>query len=311
MALLLALGGAAACGDDEAGRPGAVGDRPGETVGAALPTRVPDSMRPADGSVPAGTTDGSSATAGPGATGNDTPVSSPASSDPARTGGSTSAAGGGASGATGGAAGGSGGSSGARPAAADSILRLAARAYGEVRSLQAEFRQRTSNPLLGRTTTSRGTLFQRRPDRFLMRFSEPPRDRIVSDGTHIWVYYPSVDEKQVIQVPAGAGGAGAVDLQAQFLGDPMRRFDATLEGRESVGGRPAMVLTLRPRDGAGFRSLKVWIDERDHLVRRFEIVEQNDVVRHFELSGLRTGVSLGDELFRFTPPEGAHVVSRG
>lgn len=193
---------------------------------------------------------------------------------------------------------------------ADSVLRLAAQAYADVASMQAEFTQRATNPLLGRTTTSEGTLFQRRPDRFLMRFTDPEGDRIVSDGTYIWVYYPSVDQDQVMRMSAGAGGAGAADLQAQFLGDPTRRFDATLVGQEAVGGRPAHVLMLRPRTDTGFESLKVWIDARDHLVRRFEITEHNDVSRRFELSGLRTGVSLPDELFHFSPPEGAHVVSR-
>ena len=78
-----------------------------------------------------------------------------------------------------------------------------------------------------------------------------------------------------------------------------------------VGGRPAHVLVLRPRVETGFRSLRIWVDDRDHLVRRFEISEHNDVSRHFELSDLRTGVNLPDELFRFSPPEGTHVVTRG
>jgi hypothetical protein len=35
------------------------------------------------------------------------------------------------------------------------------------------------------------------------------------------------------------------------------------------------VLTLVPRQPLGYRSLKVWIDEQDHLVRRFELTEEN------------------------------------
>jgi len=191
------------------------------------------------------------------------------------------------------------------------ILQRASAAYAEVRSLQADFVQRTENPLLRRTITSRGTIYQRRPDRFLMRFSEPEGDVIVSDGGHIWVYYPSVDEKQVVRMPAGAGGAGGVDLQAQFLGDPMKRFTPTYEGREEVAGRSAYVVTLDPREPVGYRRLKVWIDARDHLVRRFELTEENGSVRRFELTNLRINPSLGEELFRFTPPAGAHVVDRG
>lgn len=194
---------------------------------------------------------------------------------------------------------------------ARTVLLRASEAYGKVRSLRAEFVQTAENPLLRSRVTSRGTLVQRRPDRFLMRFSEPAGDVIVSDGKWIWVYYPSVDEKQVMRAPVGAGGAGGADLQAQFLGDPLTRFTPTLEGTESVRGRRAYVLLLTPRVDTGFRSLKVWVDAQDHLVRRFELVESNGVRRHFELDRLEVDVAAPDSLFRFTPPEGARIVERG
>ena len=109
--------------------------------------------------------------------------------------------------------------------------------------------------------------------------------------------------------PAGSGG---VDLRAQFLGDPLQRFDYDYEGTEPAADRTAHVLTLRPRSGeAGYESLKVWIDADDALLRTFEIREQNGAVRRFELSEVRRNPSLGDELFRFTPPEGARIIERG
>ncbi len=193
---------------------------------------------------------------------------------------------------------------------AEAVLRRASEAYDAVTSLQADFVQTARNPLLGTRVTSRGTLYQRRPDRFLMKFSDPAGDVIVSDGQYIWVYYPSVDEDQVMRAPAGAAGAGGVDLQAQFLGDPVARFRSELHGKEEVGGRPAYVLTMVPREPMGYRSLKVWVDAGDYLVRRFEIVEDNGVTRHLELSGLRLNASLDDSLFRFTPPPGARIVQR-
>ena len=193
----------------------------------------------------------------------------------------------------------------------DEILARAARAYANVRTMRADFEQTTENPVLRRSTTSRGTVFQARPDRFAMRFSQPEGDRIVADGEYIWVYYPSVDAEQVIRMRARQGGAGAVDLQAQFVGDPTERFNAVHHGTESVGGRPADVLTLTPRDATNYRSLKVWVDRDDALVRRFEITEHNGVVRRFLLRNLTPGADIDASVFRFTPPEGAHIVARG
>jgi chaperone LolA len=190
------------------------------------------------------------------------------------------------------------------------VLRKTAAVYSGARSLQADFSQRSMNPILRTTVTGSGTLYQRRPDRFLMRFSDPAGDLIVSDGTYLWLYYPSVDRKQVIRVPSSTG-AGGMDLQAQFVGDPLERFSATLTGREEIGGKSIYQIALKPREPVGYKLLVIWVDGEDHLIRRFEMTEENGIVRHFELSNLRLNHSLSDELFRFTPPEDAHIVDRG
>lgn len=194
---------------------------------------------------------------------------------------------------------------------AAAILRRAAEAYAEVNTISAAFTQRLQNRLLRTDARSSGHLYQRHPDRFLMRFEEPAGDVIVSDGRYFWLYYPSVDSLQVMRAPAGTQGSSGVDLRSQFVGDPLERFDATLHGRETVGGRAAHVLTLVPKQPQGYERLRVWVDDRDHLVRRFEISEENGNVRLIELHDLQINRTLGDELFRFTPPPDARIVDRG
>ena len=186
------------------------------------------------------------------------------------------------------------------------ILTRAERAAREVRSLQADFTQTLSVPLLNTHQRSAGTLYQRKPDRFLMRFSDPAGDVIVADGRHFWLYYPSTDARQVIRTGIAEGGE-AVDLQQQFLSNPNQRFVATLAGQETVGGQATHVLTLVPRGASPYRLLKVWIDTDDYLVRRFEMTEENESVRRVELRNLRTNHALPDDLFTFTPPAGAQV----
>lgn len=189
----------------------------------------------------------------------------------------------------------------------EAILRATSRAYEGLRSIRAEFEQELENVLLGRTTHSAGTLYQRHPDRFLMAFSDPAGDVIVSDGEWFWMYYPSVDPKQVMRTARGAQG---LDLKSQFIGDPVARFESIYHGREPVRGRTAHVLTLVPRDSRGYSRLKVWVDAADHLVRRFELTEDTGNVRHFELLDMVVNPALPDTLFEFTPPAGAEVVTR-
>lgn len=189
---------------------------------------------------------------------------------------------------------------------AAAILRRAERAYEGIRSMEADFVQRVTVPLLDQTQDSRGKIFHRRPDRFLMRFSDPDGDVIVADGRYLWMYYPSADPRQVLRSRLAEGGGG-VDLQREFLSDANRRFAVSHAGVEEVGGRTADVLRLIPREPSQYVRVTLWVDRQDAMVRRFEMVEQNESVRRLELRNLRPNVSLPDDLFRFTPPPGAEV----
>lgn len=189
---------------------------------------------------------------------------------------------------------------------AEQILERAEAAYDRLRSLEADFVQQVYIPLLETTQNSRGKLYHRAPDRFLMRFTEPQGDVVVADGRYVWMYYPSNDPRQVMRGRLAEGGQ-QVDLQREFLSDATNRFSATLEGTERVGGRTAEALTLIPRGPSPYREIKIWVDTEDALVRRFEITEQNETVRKLEMSNLRPNVALADDLFRFTPPPGAEI----
>lgn len=189
------------------------------------------------------------------------------------------------------------------------ILTRAESAANGVRSLEADFTQSLNVPLLNSSQRSAGKLYQRKPDRFLMRFSDPEGDVIVADGQYFWLYYPSSDRTQVIRTSIAQGGQ-AVDLQQQFLSNPNQRFVATMAGEESVAGRPAFVLTLVPRGASAYKLLKIWVDQEDYLVRRFEMTEENESVRRVELRNLRVNQTLANSLFTFTPPAGAQVITQ-
>jgi outer membrane lipoprotein carrier protein len=197
----------------------------------------------------------------------------------------------------------------ASPADAAQILARVEKTYAGVRSMEADFSQHLSVPLLGSNQQSHGRIFQRRPDRFLMRFSEPAGDIIVADGKSFWMYYPSTDKTQVIRASMTEGGRQA-DLQQEFLSNATERYVATLAGEEAVDGRPAHVLTLVPKGQSPYKLVKVWVDKGDFLVRRFEITEENESVRRLQLSNVRLNTQMPDSLFQFTPPPGTEVFNQ-
>ena len=195
------------------------------------------------------------------------------------------------------------------PRSAEAILARVETTYDAARSFQADFVQQLTVPLLGSTQTSRGEIYQRKPDRFLMKFTDPAGDVLVADGQFFWMYYPSSDPTQVIRASM-TEGAEQADLQRQFLSNASERYVVTLAGEENVEGRPAHVLTLVPKTSSQYRLIKVWVDKQDHLVRRFEMTEENGSVRRLDLRDIRLNTTLPDDLFRFTPPAGAQVFTQ-
>ncbi|MEX2582639.1 MAG: outer membrane lipoprotein carrier protein LolA [Gemmatimonadota bacterium] len=191
--------------------------------------------------------------------------------------------------------------------AANDILERAEQVYLAVRSMEADFTQRVYVPLLDDDISSRGRIYHRAPDRFLMRFTDPEGDLIVTDGQYAWMYYPSNDPGQVMRARLAEGGQ-QVDLQREFLSDATERYSATRTGSEQVGGRNTHALTLRPRGPSPYTQVRLWVDAETFLVRRFQITEANESVRTLEMSNLRTNVELSDALFSFTPPPGAQVI---
>jgi outer membrane lipoprotein carrier protein len=196
-------------------------------------------------------------------------------------------------------------------AAATAIDRAAA-AYAKVRTARATFEQTLKNPLTGSVLVSRGEFLQQRPNRLAVRFTDPAGDRIVADGKYVWLYLPSTTPGQVIRTPVSqAAGVGTVDLTARFLDAPRARYTIGDAGADTVGGRPARVVTLVPRTAQPFVRATVWIDDADATVRQFEVVDQNGVTRRVRLTSLTLNGPVDGSAFAFKVPRGVKVYTQG
>ena len=193
---------------------------------------------------------------------------------------------------------------------ADSIIERSSAAYRQLRSLTADFDQVISNEMIG-TFKSRGTLAQAGAARLSMRFTDPPGEAIVIDGTSIWVYTPTTAPGQVLRAPiARAAGYGA-NLLAWLLDKPTERYTVTLLREDSVAGTPVDVLRLTPAvAGLPFTSATLWLARSDGLPRRLEVTEPSGNRRTLTLSRLRANVALPPGTFIFTPPKGVKVIDQ-
>lgn len=188
------------------------------------------------------------------------------------------------------------------------VLQGAAERYSAVDQLCADFRQHLLVPLLGDERTGTGRLCQAKPNRFAMRFTDPEGDAIVIDGESVWIYYPSLDPKQVVNVPMSERSGGH-DFHREFLEDPDTKYHVTYEAVEDVAGSRAHRLRLVPREPVSYRAAVLWIDEGAPVLRQIRIEEENGTVRTITLGSVEFDAKPDPDWFTFTPPEGALVIS--
>jgi outer membrane lipoprotein carrier protein len=188
------------------------------------------------------------------------------------------------------------------------ILSAAEKAYHATHFFRAEFSQTIENAMLGTPERSRGIMFLDPPDRFAMRFSTPPGDRIVADGQWLWLYTPSTVPGQVIREPIPSGGANTPNLFAQFVDRPLDRYTATLLGKDTIDGAVVDVIRLLPRfSDQPFREATIAVARQNALLRRVGLVEESGQRRTLVLSAIQTDFRIPDEEFRFRVPQGVKV----
>jgi outer membrane lipoprotein carrier protein len=185
-------------------------------------------------------------------------------------------------------------------------------AYQVVQTLSADFVQVITNPLVGEPDTTRGRLYQMRPNYFAMRFTAPQGDRIVADGRYLWLYTPSTTPGQVIRTPIPVFGTTSPNLMSQFVERARERYTARYVRADTLpSGGVADVIALDPKDPTlPYRGAVLWIAREDAVVRRMDIAELSGQQRTLILRGLQLNSEVPPAEFKFSVPRGVHVVAQ-
>ena len=191
------------------------------------------------------------------------------------------------------------------------ILDGASVAYQAIGAFSADFTQVVTNPLAGEPDTTWGVLYQRPPNLFAMRFTQPQGDRIVADGRSLWLYTPSTTPGQVIRTPIPEIGTTGPNLIGQFVDHPRDRYRARYLRAEALSpDGMADVIALDPKDpDIPYRGAVIWVARRDSLLRRIEIAETSGQQRIVILRGLRP-TDVPRREFKFSVPRGVQVVDQ-
>jgi outer membrane lipoprotein carrier protein len=194
---------------------------------------------------------------------------------------------------------------------AQAIVGRSSRVYRSLASLAADFVQVIDNPMID-SAESRGTLIQAGPSKLSMRFSDPPKEAVIVDGEHVWIYTPSTVPDQVLRLSVPSGGpVYGYNLLAWFLDRPAERYTAKFVRQDKIGTRAMDVVELVPAvPDLPFERAILWLDREDALPRRLEITEKSGALRTLSLSKLRVNRQVPDATFKFEVPPGVRVVDQ-
>jgi outer membrane lipoprotein carrier protein len=191
----------------------------------------------------------------------------------------------------------------------DQVVNALESTYGKMADLQAEFTQVARNKSLGQDVKAEGTVYLKKGGKMRWEYKSPAPQQIVSDGTHLWVYTPELNQVNKGDAPKALAGPAGSFLQG--LGKVREEFTVRFlnpANKTDASGRP--VLDLTPKKPTPLLTrLVLTLDPKDHYVVRQAVLYdqlQNTVTMSFNRVVINPGLS--DTLFAFVPPKGTAVV---
>lgn len=180
--------------------------------------------------------------------------------------------------------------------------------YETVRDLTAHFSQVSEVVSLGvqgavAGAPSAGEVSFAKPGKMRWSYEQPEPSLVVTDGEELWIYDPA--EKEAQRLRSGQGFLSGAALQ--FLlghGEMARDFKV---GALSCTPEEAR-LGLVPRKAAAYEKLEIRVDAATGEVKETAVFDLVGNVTRVRFEDVRTNTGAGDDLFRFSPPEGVRVV---
>jgi len=190
------------------------------------------------------------------------------------------------------------------PVRADDATQRLQAALKKMDNLTAEFKQTLLDEDKNIVQQSRGTLALQRPGKFAWTYIEPFEQRIVGDGSELWVY--DVELEQVTVKPMDAGISNAPIMILMKQSDVTQEFDVV-----EVGQRKFLYwVELKPQ-ASDLEFSSIFIGLEDNNVRAMELQDRFGQSTQIVFENMRVGVVHNPATFKFVPPAGVDVFGVG
>lgn len=172
--------------------------------------------------------------------------------------------------------------------------------YDEVESLRATFTQTMKSDFLDSSESSSG-LFALSGKRFRVETKE---QTFVTDGAITWLFNSASNELLVNDYVEE-------DMfpVRQLIFEYEERYNVDGVRSETYKGQKTQVLSLSAKNDEDlYRSVTLFVRDKDTIVTRLEILDANETIMIFELTDIEVNPTLDAGLFTFTAPDGTDVI---
>jgi outer membrane lipoprotein carrier protein len=188
------------------------------------------------------------------------------------------------------------------PSAAE-LARQIQQHYASVRDFTADFTH-TYRGALPQTTSDRGTVRIKKPNRMRWTYQAPEKNELVADGVLVWWYVPSDHRVQRSAIPQGDDVSSAVMFLAG-RGDLIRDFRSAMPAAQTAG---TWQLDLTPTtQQADFETLSLIVDRKTLQWTGLSTVDHDGGTSTFRFTNLKENVGLNDSEFIFRIPPGVDI----
>ncbi len=192
----------------------------------------------------------------------------------------------------------------ATPVGADEAATRLRAALKNMDNLSADFKQTLRDEDQKIVQQSRGTLALQRPGKFAWTYIDPFEQRIVADGSELWIYDVELEQVTVKPMDSSLSSAPIMILMKQSGID--EQFTIS-----EVGQRKYLYwIELRPQ-APDLEYTHIYIGLEDGKVRAMELRDQFGQSTQIVFENLRVGVIHDPATFQFDPPAGVDVYGVG
>lgn len=167
---------------------------------------------------------------------------------------------------------------------------------------KAQFAQIIVDKNLKQLQQATGSMQFMRPGRFLWQYDKPYEQTIVGDGSRLWIYDKDLNQVTVRKLDRALGGSPA----ALLAGGNEIEKSYTLTNLGVQEGLDWLEAVPKSKENA-FERIRLGFGSRG--LEAMELRDQFGQTTVIKFAAMERNPKLSPEVFRFTPPKGADVVT--